>query len=495
MGDSGLASDCIGDVFAVNWVSATRPELHMVLKAAKYFCLGGIESPDEFALGTRIFVGTLVFALCLGSTSAFAQGGTSPGQGGPPGGHRLDLGATLFGSYSDNTLADIARTDSVLTGAPQRGQENQGVYTGFNGSLSYRFNTQKAKTSFDVNARTTGSYYPDLDIKAVQHTADIAVSRPLGGRTTVRFTQSARASSHFRLELFPDTASDETDAVLTLGDEFAVVQRQTYTYTTAASLSRMITKRASVGVNYGLRYVDSPDGDFDFMNHNAGASFKYRLTRYGGFRVSYDYQDAPRYAGQSQEETPFQSNSVNVGIDYNRPFSLTGRRTSLIFTTGSSLFAAARDEQRGDQSTSSNNLRPVLLGGVTLRQNLGRTWDAQAGYRRSVAFLEGFTQPILTDGASASIGGQITNRAKLSGLVAYSSGSVGLSRSRNNGLGSQTASAILDVPLTRHFAFSTIYFYVKQRIGTDVILPQDFPRELDRHSVRLALTFRLPLIS
>ncbi len=452
--------------------------------------------------GTLIFIRVFVFAACLAGTSVLAQGVGSSNAANQPGGHRLDLLVSAFGTYTNNALADLARNDAVVTGVPQRGQNqnNKGVYTGLNGSLAYGFTTQKARTSFDASARTTASYYPDLDIRAVQHAADLAISRPLGARNSVRFTQSARVSSHFRLELFPDIASDEPDAVLTLGDDYAAIARQTYTYATAASLSRMITKRASVGVNYGLRYVDAPEGDFDFMNHNAGVSFKYRLTQYGGIRVSYGYQEAPRYTGQSQTETPFQSHTVNFGIDYNRPFSVSGRRTSLTFTTGSSLFAAAREEQRGDESTSSTNLRPILLGGVTLRRNLGRTWDAQAGYRRSVAFLEGFTQPLLTEGASATIGGEIFSRARVDGILAYSSGVVGLSSSRNNssrnnGYGSQTASATLAVPLTRLLDLFANYFYVRQRIGKDVILPQEFPRQLDRHSVRLGLTVRLPLIS
>lgn len=442
-----------------------------------------------------------LIAASLAATPAHAQ---SSGSGGTKGtGHSLNLHGSLFASYTNDALADLSRAGggagaglgAPVAGLRSEGEQSTGVFSGMNGSLAYGYNTHKANTTFILNARTNASYYPDLKISAVQHMGDIAVSRPLGGRTNVQFSQDARASDHYRLELLPDITSDDPAAVLRLGDEYALVSRKTYSYSSVASLSHNLTKRAALGVNYGLKFVDSPDAAFDFMNHTVGASFKYQLTRYGSLRAGYGYRESPRATGPDDGQLPFRSHNVNLGIDYNRAFSLSGRRTSLTFGTGSAIIATGAEEQQGGQTTTNSNLRPTFLGSVTLRRNLARSWDAQAGYRRAVHFIEGFSHPIFTEGIAASVGGQMAERVLFSAMAAYSVGAVGASRTANHAHGSQTASTQLLVLLTKRLSLSTQYFYFRQRLGEDVVLPEGIPRKLNRQSLRLGLTFQLPLIS
>ena len=437
----------------------------------------------------------LLFAACVVSEPAFAQGTPSP-SGGSSDGHKLDLGAALFASYTDNVLADLAGgggDTASPVGLRGRGDQNAGIYTGLTANLNYGYTKRKGPSSFIANARSNGSYYPDLDIRSLQHMVDMTVSRQFGRRTNARFSQSARVADQYRLELFPDHASNDPTAVLSLADEFAVIARRTYAYVTSTGLSHQLSSRATLGVNYGLRQVVSPDLDFNFMSHNASASFHYQLTRYGGVRASYSYREATRDAAQ-QAQPPLQSHDVGLGIDYNRAFSLSGRRTSLTFTTGSSLVATGREEEQGDQTTVSSNLRPVLQGSVTLRRNLGRTWDAQAGYRRLVHFIEGFTHPMFTEAVSAGITGEVGKHIKANALIAHAFGNEGRSRAPGRSYGTKLASVHFGYPLLSQLDVFAQYFFFRQQLGENMTLPQGVAHSLNRHSVRVGLSFRLPVI-
>jgi hypothetical protein len=441
-----------------------------------------------------------IFLLLIVSVLVHGPARAQQGSGNKPDGHSLTLTAATFASYTSNELADLARSGATLpgldavTGVRHGEQQNAGIYTGLNGGLNYGYTKQKAKSSINFGARTNASYYPDLNIRAVQHMADIDLTRALGGRTTVQFAQSARASDHYRLGLFPDMASNDPNAVLALGDEYAVISIRTYSYITSTGLTRMLTKRASIGVNYGLRYVESPETDFDFTSHQAGASFQYQLTRYGGFRASYGYRRVPRYAQRTDNQHPYESHNVNVGIDYNRAFSLTGRRTRLTFTTGSAFVASGREEQRGEDTISSTALRPFLQGSVTLSRNLGRSWDAHASYRRMVHFVEGFAHALFLDSVSAGVGGQLGKHVTVNAVVGHLFEAAGMRGSTGRSYGSKMASAQFAHPIMNAVDVFAQYFYFRQELGQDMILTEGFPREVNRHSLRVGISLRVPLI-
>jgi hypothetical protein len=112
-----------------------------------------------------------------------------------------------------------------------------------------------------------------------------------------------------------------------------------------------------------------------------------------------------------------------------------------------------------------------------------------------VLFIEGFSEPMYMEGVSASLVGQFARRVSLSAIAAYSQGSFGGGRSRTDSHGGQTASTQLGVLLTRHLSLSGQYFYFRQRLGDNVVLPEGVPRNLNRHSVRVGLNLQVPLIS
>lgn len=447
--------------------------------------------------GRRRWAAALLMTSVLLPRPLYAQGSPSPPSGGGQSGavdngQRLHLRGTTFGSYSNNVMADFARE---LSGAVGGREPHANIYYGFTGGVDYGY-TKQGNTFFSFDARSTASYYPEYDIRATQHTAEVTLSQPIGRRTTFNFSQDARASDMYRLELFPDLMSDDPNALRQLDDQYSMVAVKTYSYVTSTGLSRMLSRRATIGANYRLRYVDSPNEAFNFMVHDAAATFQYELTKYGSLRAGYNYREAPRYSGSgtTEDENPFKSHGINIGIDYNRAFSLSGRRTSLTFSTGSALLASAREEEDRNEERSTAHLRPVLQGTVTLRRNLGRTWDAQASYRRIVHFIEGFTDPLFTESVSAGFGGQVGRYFRADATVAHAFGGVGRGKSAGKSYGSKSVSAQFARPLTRQLSMFTEYLYLRQHLGEDITLPAGFAHSLNRHSIRLGLSLGLPLI-
>ena len=445
-----------------------------------------------------LWIPLALLAFAVISAPVYAQGSASPqptgGQGGAGAdGQHLNLQGAAFGSYSNNVMADFARD---LPGAVGGRNPESSFYSGLTGGMNYGY-TKQGATFFSFDARSTASYYPEYDIRSTQHTADVTFSRPLGRRTTFNFSQNARASDTYRLELFPDLMEDDPHALRPLDDQYAMAAIRTYSYVTSTGLSRTISRRATIGANYRLRYVDSPNEAFNFMVHDAGATFQYQLTKYGNLRAGYQYREAPRYSGASaatQDENPFKSHGVNLGIDYNRAFSVSGRRTSLTFSTGSALLASAREEEdRGEERTSAQ-LRPVLQGTVTLRRNLGRTWDAQASYRRLVHFIEGFTDPLFTESVSAGVGGQVGRYFRADAAMAHAFGGVGRGKTTGKSYGSKSISAQFARPLTNQLSVFSEYLYLRQHLGEDIVLPAGLAHSLNRHSVRVGLSLGLGLI-
>jgi len=113
-----------------------------------------------------------------------------------------------------------------------------------------------------------------------------------------------------------------------------------------------------------------------------------------------------------------------------------------------------------------------------------------------VLFVEGFTQPIFADGASGGVIGQVGSYLTINAVIGYSSGTIGRSRSSGgNSYSSTTASAQFARPVINNLEAFIYYFYIRQLIDKRVFLPAGFPHSLNRHSVRVGLSYRLPLIS
>ena len=127
------------------------------------------------------------------------------------------------------------------------------------------------------------------------------------------------------------------------------------------------------------------------------------------------------------------THNLNIGVDYRKPLSRS-RRTFLRFRTGSVI---AEELETGavigeQVETGAGIGDPVegrrfeATGSASLVHQIGRTWSAQAQYRREVGYLEGFARPVLSDSANGTLGGLLTRRTDFYVNVNYISGASGL---------------------------------------------------------------------
>ncbi len=104
----------------------------------------------------------------------------------------------------------------------------------------------------------------------------------------------------------------------------------------------------------------------------------------------------------------------------------------------------------------------------------------------------GFDELYFTDAVVAHLGGLISRRLSFSATGSWAMSSVGDVDSKNQR--DQSASAQLNYGLTRMLALYAQYNYYFYRYDESVALDNRFPRNLDRHGVRVGLTTSIPLL-
>jgi opacity protein-like surface antigen len=114
---------------------------------------------------------------------------------------------------------------------------------------------------------------------------------------------------------------------------------------------------------------------------------------------------------------------------------------------------------------------------------------------RAVQLLEGFTEPVLSNGVTANLGGALRRRVNFSCAVGVSANSVGLSAGSANGFTSWTGGAGLSVAVGRRATFEAQYFYAGYRFDGDLgVAPGLATDRQQRQGVRVGLAWREPLV-
>ena len=128
---------------------------------------------------------------------------------------------------------------------------------------------------------------------------------------------------------------------------------------------------------------------------------------------------------------------------------------------------------------------------MALRSQLGRTWQAEGGYRRGVNFIEGIQTPVLTDGVKASASGLLAPRFNLELNGAYSVGQPTVANS-SRGITTYTADVRANFALNHMwalFADYTYYFYD----FTAGFVPLGAPPRVARNSARVGVKLWAPM--
>ena len=296
----------------------------------------------------------------------------------------------------------------------------------------------------------------------------------------------AAYSPHYSLRLFPvslpvdpgpDGAIDSAEPAAPDVDS-TIVERKSFRYGGNTELKMLVARHSSLRIGYGYEATTtSGDRTGDFAVQSIGVNFSHELTSSASLRMGYSVQEST-YDASGEPATRIQN--VNIGVNYRKPLSRS-RRTFLRFSTGSVL---------ADQV---DGRRLEAVGSAALIHQMGRTWSAQAQYRREVGYIEGFVRPIFSDSASSSVGGLITRRVDLALRASYVNGTVGLRRGAP-GFDSYSASVRVRRALTRNLAAYAEYLFYHYAFDEAAVRPEGLPRKFNRNGARVGLSLWLPVI-
>jgi hypothetical protein len=399
----------------------------------------------------------------------------------------LGLTAQAYGAYDDNVLAGTRGTGGINSPtAPSLLADQSGFYSGFSAGLVYGHSGDNS--SFRSWANTALAYYPDQkDLTAVYHQLGLAFAAPLGDRVSVNGNSFADYSPRYSLRLFPVVAAVEPEPGLPVTEEIAapapdfdytVVQRDSYRYGGNVGMRVSVTNRSSINLAYGHAQTSSSEDFFDMQVRSARASFSYGITQNASFTAGYS-----RYEGMYERPGARDTlaESVNVGVNYRKPLSIT-RRTFLQFATGT----AATENLEGNRTLRATGM-------AALSHQIGRTWAARADYRRGVGYIEGFNDPVFSDTTGAGVGGLISRRVEFSSDVRYFRGTTTL---QSSGPPFETYAAWLRLRtgLSQSLAAYAEYFFYHYEFEDASTRPLGAASRYSRQGVRVGLSLWVPLV-
>jgi hypothetical protein len=341
------------------------------------------------------------------------------------------------------------------------------------------YSTGGPTVSFETRASADLRYYPeyrDLSSPTYQGGAAIRVER---SRFGLRASQGIAILPYYAFLFFPRLAAQGVDAVAAPGIDFALTSQRGSDLRSEVGVQYRIGRRATIAAQYARAALDynSPTGLQ--VTETAYAGLSQPLTNNASLRLGYGrqwatYPDAPQVPAT-------RTHNIDAGIDYNRALSIS-RRTSLSFGSG----ATGVTDGRGNTSYHA-------LGSAGLSHEMGRTWTARAGFTRGVEFLEGIPEPFLSDAVSVDVGGFLSRRVDVNLGGGHARGTSGVDADGSE-YSTVTANARLRVALSRSALVYVQYFAFRYRFDDPAGVIQGLPDSMDRHGVRVGLTWWLPLL-
>lgn len=399
----------------------------------------------------------------------------------------LDFTASLFGGYDDDVTARGAESGRFGDRRAQAGSSIAG------GSAAIRYARRVfQRVSFSSGADVSSSYYADLDgLVATSYGAHAGLSWTLSPRTTLTATQSFRFSPFFGYGIFPAAGVTDGPDVLDVGTDTRVVKQDNFSYLSSLLLNRTLSRRASVFASAWWSRTDfatSASSYVDWQRWSVGGGWIYKLTQNASARLGYQYQ-----TGLADRRTTLRldAHTIDAGIDYSRALSFS-RRTRFSFGTGT----AAYSRSRGGPVDDGEELHFAVVGNARLTHEIGRSWVAALNYDRGVRFVEGFNDAFLRDTVTASVGGYVGPRTRLSLISGALWGDYGISSAEaNRRTRTMYASPSVQFAISRNLAVEAAYFYYRYRFDDGrVALPEGFIPAYARQGFRVTLSYWLPLL-
>jgi len=392
------------------------------------------------------------------------------GPGRPAGEQSLDLSLATFGGYDTNVVEDDP--GSLIDPRTER----SGSFSGLNARLAYM--RKFRRVSFGLTGDSALRYYAGgSEILGLQHAAGAGVDVQLE-RTHISALQSVAYVPFYSYSTLPLLFSGAVGDVVAPDVDQSIVRRDERLYGTFVNVSRTFGERISATATGSLQGADFSRDSTGMRNLSGMGRLSFELTRDLSLVAGYGASEAS-YREPLQDARRIRTHSVDGGLMFHRPLSLT-RRTTLGVTAGTT---AIEDETRITQYR--------LIADARLNRDIGRTWHATAAYHRGVGFVEGFLQPFYTDSLNLNVGGLFGSRVEATATGGYSKGDMGLFTTTRTE--SYSTTARLRVALSREVALSAQYLLYRYRFDQANVLPEQLPPFLERQGFRIGLDVWLPL--
>lgn len=387
--------------------------------------------------------------------------------------HTLDVTLSAAQGYDDNLLAG-----SGLTAVPS---QSSGMFSELAPGVTYAWIGKTAQ--FNATAGSSIRYYQSQHgFLGSTHFGAIGFSAG-SERTRFSINQSFSYSPSYFYGLYPQLTSSDIGYVVGAGSEYAVTTEPVLTYDTSVNVSHALTSRSSVSLLGDFQYSDLSrvPGGRDLRSYSAGGRYAHTVSRNASFHLGYVYREAQYHSGMNAAN----AHDIDVGIDYQRPLSLS-RRTRLDFAFGSSIVNTP-------SLNSDNDVQYRAVGTVGLSHDMGRTWRARAAYNRGLEFVQGLNQAVFSDGINMSLNGFASRRVDVHVGAGMSIGNTGDIRSSLSRVRTYTTVARLRTAINQTWALFGEYALYDYTLGNAVPVTVGVPRSLNRNSVRVGLTAWLPL--
>jgi len=356
----------------------------------------------------------VIIRVCLAAALLTPVAATAQGNPGPYGklfgrapaananGERtvVDVRSSIGGSYENALLAP--------EGSPFDTPLQRGMTSGITGVIAVD-HSSPVFTAAASGGGTRGEYFTEPSPYGVnQFFADARATATI----STRF-QAAAAAGYTHspsYSLFNDfgAAGAGVDTPLLPFSPYAVQMLENESVNGTASLTAKITEKSNVNAAVTRRqthFAQQPDDDVAMNGYSV--TWQTQLRRDFGVHAGYvqDHVDL-----RAPDRIDYDHQSIDIGVDYSRAFSIA-RRTTLQFGTSTSVIKY--DGADG---------RFRVNGNVTLSKFFRRTWQASAQYNRETSFVPGFSEPLFSDTAGASLSGMFTKRLQWSATVSGNRG-------------------------------------------------------------------------
>jgi len=332
--------------------------------------------------------------------------------------------------------------------------------------------------SVDISATASSDvrlYQTDKSYSSHTFMGSGLVGGTIARRLRVAVALDAMRSSEYLFWIFPKMSYGDSVfgfPIPSLNDRIMPIDVITYDSTLSTSYS--LSASSTLSAEYGMTRSTFTVSRRRFDTRLFGGHYSYGFTKYASLRLGYTAQTA-LYNKTINRRT------IDAGIAYSRPLSFS-RRTKFSFTANS----VGVDDGLNTYAT---------VGGLaSLNHQFGRFWTLNADFDRGVSFIDGFSDPFLSNSVSATLKGNIGRRVHFRASGAYSRGKIGLVRSIFQDYTSGNSTVRTEFALTRHLVTYGEYVYYRYRFNKLAPLPEGSPNQLDRNGVSVGLELTIPIV-